>query len=87
MSAVVRTSVCCLAVLLTASFHAAFAQQCPPNSHPVVIAIPGNLNTAHCWCNDGYRNLGGVCVRMQPPPAPVPQTWPPPSGDSMNPVR
>jgi hypothetical protein len=87
MSTVVKTPICSLAVLLTASFHAAFAQQCLPNSHPVIIAIPGNLNTAHCWCNDGYRNVGGVCVRMQPPPAQVLHTWPPPSGDSMNPVR
>jgi hypothetical protein len=76
-----------VAVLLVASGHAAIAQQCPPNSHPVVIAIPGNLNTAHCWCNDGYRNLGGVCVRTQPPPPPIPRMWPPPSGGSMNPVR
>jgi hypothetical protein len=85
--AVLKTSTCGLAILLTASFHAASAQQCPPNSHPIVIAIPGNLNTAHCWCNDSYRNLGGVCVRIRPPPPPDPQTWPPPSGGSMNPVR
>jgi len=87
MRAILKASICGLAVLLTASGHVAIAQQCPPHSHPVVIAIPGNLNTAHCWCNDGYRNLGGVCVRTQPPPPPMPQKWPPPSGGSMNPVK
>jgi len=67
---------------------AAFAQQCPPNAHPVIIAIPGNLRTAHCWCNGGYRNIAGACWWTgQPPAAPGAQTWPPPSGGSMNPVR
>jgi hypothetical protein len=80
------------AVLLAMSMQAASAQQCPPNSHPVVIAIPGNLRTAHCWCNGGYRNISGICTRTQQPAAPgaqtwSPQIWPPPSGGSMKPVR
>jgi hypothetical protein len=88
MRAVLKASIAGLAVLLATSSHAAFAAQCPANSHPVVIAIPGNLRTGHCWCDDGYRNLGGVCVRTQlPPVAPGARTWPPPSGGSMNPVR
>ena len=58
---------CCLAVLLMASSQAAFAQQCPPNAHARVISIPGNLQTAHCWCDDGYENVGGVCVRVVVP--------------------
>jgi hypothetical protein len=76
------------AVLFAMSMQAAPAQQCPPNAHPVVIAIPGNLRTAHCWCNGGYRNIGGVCMRIgEQPAAPTAQTWPPPSGGSMKPVR
>jgi len=87
MHAVLKASVG-VAVLLPASGTMAYAQDCPPNSHPIIIAIPGNLRTAHCWCNDGYQNLGGVCVRTeQPPAAPSAPTWPPPSGGSMNPVR
>jgi hypothetical protein len=56
-----------LAVLLMASSQAAFAQQCPPHAHARVISIPGNLQTAHCWCDDGYENVGGVCVRAVAP--------------------
>jgi hypothetical protein len=64
------------------------AAQCPPNSHPVAVYIPGNLRTAHCWCNSGYLNVGGVCARTdQPTPAPGIQGQPPQSGASINPVR
>ena len=64
------------------------AAQCPPNSHPVVAYIVGNLRTAHCWCNGGYVNSGGVCVRTdQPTPSPGIQARPSPYGTSINPVR
>src|SRR5215203_5054730 len=33
------------------------------NAHPVAVAIPGNLRTAQCFCDDGYRRVAGVCVR------------------------
>ncbi len=75
-----------LAVLFVLKPLLAFAQ-CPPNSHAVAVYIPGNLRTAHCWCNRGYVNSGGVCVRTdQPTPPPGIQARPP-SGASINPVR
>ncbi len=62
--------------------------QCPPNSHAVAVYIPGNLRTAHCFCDNGYINSGGVCVPTdQPTPPPGIQTGPSPDGTSMNPVR
>jgi hypothetical protein len=76
-----------LAILFALKSPLAFAQ-CPPNSHPVAIYIPGNLRTAHCWCNSGYLNSGGVCVRMQQPTSPPAiQARPSPNGGSINPVR
>jgi hypothetical protein len=77
-----------LAVVIAIGQRAATAQACPPNSHPVAVYIPGNLRTAHCWCNNGYLNSGGVCVRTdQPTPPPGIQAQPSPSGGSFNPVR
>jgi hypothetical protein len=77
-----------LAVFVAIGQRAAAAQACPPNSHPVAVYIPGNLRTAHCWCNDGYVNKGGVCVRTdQSTPPPALQGQPSPDGSSMNPVR
>jgi hypothetical protein len=85
---VLKASIGGLAVLIAIAQHAAIAQACPPNSHPVAVYIPGNLRTAHCWCNDGYINNGGTCVRTdQPTPPPGIQAQPSPSGGSMNPVR
>jgi hypothetical protein len=52
------------AVLLAASVQGAPAQQCPPNSHPAAVAIPGNLRTAQCFCNDGFTRVNGICVRI-----------------------
>jgi hypothetical protein len=63
------------AVLLAASQQGALAQQCPPNSHPVAVAIPGNLRTAQCFCDAGFTSVRGLCVRIvnepgtRPPPA------------------
>jgi len=77
-----------LAVVIAIGQRAATAQACPPNSHPVAVYIPGNLRTAHCWCNNGYLNSAGVCVRTdQPTPPPGIQAQPSPSGGSFNPVR
>jgi hypothetical protein len=53
-----------LAGFLIASTQHASAQRCPPNSHPAAVAIPGNLRTAQCFCNAGYRPVGGACVRI-----------------------
>ena len=53
-----------LAVFLIGSTQSALPQRCPPNSHPAAIAIPGNLRTAQCFCNPGYENVGGACVRI-----------------------
>jgi hypothetical protein len=76
-----------LAALFVLSALPAVAQ-CPANSHAVAVYIPGNLRTAHCWCNSGYLNVGGVCVRTdQPTPPPGLQGRPSPSGASINPVR
>ena len=76
-----------LAVLFTLRAPLVFAQ-CQPNSHAVTVYIPGNLRTAHCWCDDGYINNGGVCVRTgQPTPPPDIRIRPSPDGSSMNPVR
>jgi len=76
-----------LAVLATWMPPAARAQ-CPPNSHAVAVYVPGNLRTAHCWCNSGYINSGGTCVRTQhPTPPPGIETRPSPYGSSTNPVR
>jgi hypothetical protein len=55
-----------LAVFVVATTQAATAQQCPPHSHARAVSIPGNLQAAHCWCDDGYQNIGGVCVRIEP---------------------
>jgi hypothetical protein len=76
-----------LALLFALRPPLAFAQ-CPPNSHAVAVYIPGNLRTAHCWCDNGYVNKGGVCVRTdQPTSPPGLQGSPSPDGSSMNPVR
>jgi hypothetical protein len=58
-----KSSVFWLGLFLTAAAHGAFAQQCPPHSHARMVSIPGNLQTAHCWCDDGFENVGGVCVQ------------------------
>jgi hypothetical protein len=50
-----------LAILFALPSSVALAQ-CPPNSHAVAVYIPGNLRTAHCFCDNGYINNGGVCV-------------------------
>jgi hypothetical protein len=85
---VLKVSISGLAILIAIDQRAATAQACPPNSHPVAVYIPGNLRTAHCWCNDGYINNDGVCVRtQQPTPPPGIQAQPSSSGTSMNPVR
>jgi len=77
-----------LAVLIAIDQRVATSQACPPNSHPVAVYIPGNLRTAHCWCNDGYVNKDGVCSRTdQPTLPPALQGRPSPDGTSMNPVR
>jgi hypothetical protein len=52
------------AVLLAASAQSASAQQCPLNSHAAAVAIPGNLRTAQCFCNDGFTPVNGICVRI-----------------------
>ena len=52
-----------LACFLTAAAPGAFAQQCPPHSHARMVSIPGNLQTAHCWCDVGFENVGGVCLQ------------------------
>jgi hypothetical protein len=64
--AAVRSSAVALAVALAAGPKAATAQQCPPNSHARSVSFAGNLQGAHCWCNDGYQNVGGVCVLTTP---------------------
>jgi hypothetical protein len=88
MFPVLKASIGGLAILIAIDQRAATAQACPPNSHPVAVYIPGNLRTAHCWCNNGYLNSGGICVRTdQPTPPPAIQAQPSPSGSSMNPVR
>ena len=75
-------------VVLPALMPSAALAQCPPNSHSVAVYIPGNLRTAHCWCDNGYINSGGACVRTrQPTPPPGLQAQPSPNGTSMNPVR
>jgi hypothetical protein len=56
------------AALIMAGGQSALPAQCPPNSRPEIVAIPGNLRTAHCWCNRGYVNAGGVCVLAAPAP-------------------
>jgi hypothetical protein len=83
-----KASICGLAVLIAAGQRSATAEACPPNSHAVAVYIPGNLQTAHCWCDNGYINKGGICVRTdQPTPPPGLQARPSPDGTSMNPVR
>jgi hypothetical protein len=88
MLSALKASISGLAILIAIGKPAVMAQACPPNSHPVAVYIPGNLRTAHCWCNGGYINNGGVCVRTdQPTPPPAIQAQPPASGGSFNPVR
>lgn len=54
------------AVALFAAVQVASAQQrCPPNSSPEVVAIPGNLNTAQCFCDPGFTPANGRCVRSR----------------------
>ena len=73
MTTFARVSLFLPLAYLFASGQGALAAQCPANSHPEVVAIPGNLRTAHCWCNSGFVNAGGVCVRVAPaPPTPRP---------------
>jgi hypothetical protein len=55
-------------VILLAGARGALAQACPPNSHARAVSIPGNLQTAHCWCDAGFQNIGGVCVLIKPAP-------------------
>ena len=52
-----------VAAALLASTPFAWAQRCPPNSHPSAVAFPGNLRTAQCFCNAGYVPVAGACVR------------------------
>jgi hypothetical protein len=61
------------AVLIAATQIASAQQRCPPNSSPEVVAIPGNLSTAQCFCDPGFTPVNGRCVRVQsgadrPPP-------------------
>jgi len=64
-----------LAVFLITSTQHALPQQCPPNAHPAAVAVPGNLRTAQCFCDVGYTNVAGACVRAvtnptdRPPPS------------------
>ena len=61
------------AVLLAAGTQGALAQRCPPNSHPAAVAIPGNLRTAQCFCDDGFAPVNGICVRIvNAPGVPLP---------------
>ena len=70
-----KSSAFWLAVFLMAGMQPALSQQCPPNSHAAAVAIPGNLRTAQCFCNDGYTRVAGACVRIVTSPA----ERPPPS--------
>lgn len=52
-----------LAAVLIATTQMVSAQQrCPPNSSPEAVAIPGNLNTAQCFCDPGFTPANGRCV-------------------------
>jgi hypothetical protein len=69
-----KPATCCAlaaTVLLIGGLQPAPAQgqRCPPNSQAAAVAIPGNLRTAQCFCNPGFRPVSGVCVRL-PPGAP-----------------
>jgi hypothetical protein len=55
-----------VAILIAAGGQLARAQGCPANSHPVIVFLPTSPRTAHCWCDDGFRNIGGVCTRISP---------------------
>jgi hypothetical protein len=52
-------------VLAAATASAAAQQRCPPNSHSKPVAFVGNLRTAQCFCDAGYRPVGGACARIQ----------------------
>ncbi len=83
-----RVAIAAGLAVLPAVMPPAARAQCPPNSHAVAVYVPGNLRTAHCWCNSGYINGGGGCVRTrQPTPPPGLQARPSPDGSSTNPVR
>lgn len=68
MSSFPRSSIVWLAIFLMAGTQSALPQQCPPNSHPAAVAIPGNLRTAQCFCDAGYENVAGVCVPIAAKP-------------------
>jgi hypothetical protein len=51
-----------LVVFLMASTQGALSQ-CRQNAHPVAVAIPGSLRSAQCFCDAGYDNVAGNCVR------------------------
>jgi hypothetical protein len=59
-------------LMLVAAVQAASAQQrCPPNSRAEAVPVPGNLNTAQCFCDSGFVPVNGRCVRSRtdaPPP-------------------
>ena len=67
-----KSAVLWLAVLLMAGTQRALPQQCPPHAHPVAVAIPGNLRSAQCFCDDGYENVAGACVPVVTSPTMVP---------------
>lgn len=58
-----------VAALVLAAGTASAQQLCPPNSHAKPVAFAGNLRTAQCFCNAGYRSVGGACVRIASPAA------------------
>ena len=71
MARLFRLSVLYAAVLMIAANEPAFAQRCPPNSHPQAVAIAGNLRTAQCFCDPGFVSVNGLCVwPSRPPKAP-----------------
>jgi two-component sensor histidine kinase len=74
-----------LTVALAALASPALAQQrCPPNSQAAAVAIPGNLRTAQCFCNPGFRPVSGVCAPLKPGTPDLPPTHP---GKIVAPIR
>ena len=46
-----------LSVFLIAGMQPALPQQCPPNAHPVAVAIPGNLRPLNVFAMTGIEGL------------------------------
>jgi hypothetical protein len=74
----ISVTLCALAALFTASLQAVLAQgqRCPPNSQAAAVAITGNLRTAQCFCNPGFRSVSGVCAPLKPGEPDLPPTHP-----------